>query len=59
MTSVIEAEPQAGRTLEISGTPTFVIDRTMVRGYVPLDEMRQIVDGQREADRFGHSRSAR
>jgi hypothetical protein len=28
-------------------TPTFVIDQTMVRGYVPLDGMRQIVAGQR------------
>ncbi len=27
---------------------SFVIDETMVRGYVPLDGMRQIVDGQRK-----------
>ncbi|MFN3294629.1 MAG: DsbA family protein, partial [Gemmobacter sp.] len=33
--------------LDINGTPTFVIKETMVRGYVPLDGMRQIVEGQR------------
>ncbi|WP_096785601.1 DsbA family protein [Rhodobacter sp. CZR27] len=48
VTAVIEANHQLAQTLEISGTPTFVIDRTMVRGYVPLDGMRQIVDGQRK-----------
>lgn len=44
---VIEANHSLGTTLEISGTPTFVIDQTFVRGYVPLDGMRQIVAGQR------------
>lgn len=34
--------------LQISGTPTYVIDQTMVRGYVPLDGMRQIVADQRK-----------
>lgn len=47
VTSVIEANHALGNTLEISGTPTFVMGGTMVRGYVPLDGMRQIVDGQR------------
>lgn len=45
---IIEANQKLAETLEISGTPTFVIDRTMVRGYVPLDGMRQIVEGQRK-----------
>lgn len=44
---VIEANHGLGNTLEITGTPTFIIDGTMVRGYVPLDGMRQIVAGQR------------
>jgi len=44
---VIEANHKLADTMEISGTPTFVIDQTMVRGYVPLDGMRQIVAGQR------------
>ena len=44
---VIAANHALGTTMEISGTPTFVVDQTMVRGYVPLDGMRQIVEGQR------------
>lgn len=45
--AIIEANHALGQRLQINGTPTFVIDRTMVRGYVPLDGMRQIVEGQR------------
>ncbi|MGP3723701.1 DsbA family protein [Cereibacter sphaeroides] len=48
VTAVIAANHKLAETLEISGTPTFVVDRTMVRGYVPLDGMRQIVEGQRK-----------
>ena len=46
--AVIMANHELATVLEISGTPTFVVDRTMVRGYVPLDGMRQIVAGQRQ-----------
>lgn len=45
--TVIEANHALASTMEIQGTPTFVIDNTMVRGYVPLDGMRQIVAEQR------------
>lgn len=45
--AVIAANHELANKMEISGTPTFVIDQTMVRGYVPLDGMRQIVAGQR------------
>ncbi len=45
--AIITANHELATTMEINGTPTFVIDQTMVRGYVPLDGMRQIVDGQR------------
>lgn len=48
VTAVIEANQALASRLQINGTPTFVIDRTMVRGYVPLDGMRQIVEGQRK-----------
>lgn len=48
VTAVIEANHALATKLDVSGTPTFVIDQTMVRGYVPLDGMRQIVDGQRK-----------
>jgi protein-disulfide isomerase len=46
--AVITANHELATTLEINGTPTFVMEKTMVRGYVPLDGMRQIVDGQRQ-----------
>lgn len=46
--SVIEQNHAIAAKLDISGTPTFVVDETMVRGYVPLDGMRQIVAGERQ-----------
>ncbi|PJF10945.1 DsbA family protein [Pseudorhodobacter sp. MZDSW-24AT] len=46
--AVIDANHALGAMMEINGTPTFVIDETMVRGYVPLQGMQQIVAGQRE-----------
>ncbi len=46
--AIIEANHALATTMDISGTPTFVIDGTMVRGYVPLDGMREIVAGQRK-----------
>lgn len=44
---VIKANHALADIMEISGTPTFVIDGTMVRGYVPLVGMRQIVAAER------------
>ena len=31
------------RSLQVSGTPTFIIGSKVVRGYLPLDEMREVV----------------
>lgn len=45
---IIRANHDLATLMEINGTPTFVIDQTMVRGYVPLEGMRQIVRSQRE-----------
>ena len=45
--AIIDANHELAAKMEINGTPSFVIDQTMVRGYVPLDGMRQIVEGQR------------
>ncbi len=45
--AVIDQNHALASTMDISGTPTFVVDETMVRGYVPLDDMRQIVADQR------------
>lgn len=46
--AVIMANHELATLLEVNGTPTFVVDGTMVRGYVPLDGMRQIVAGERQ-----------
>ena len=48
VTAIITANHALGDALQISGTPTFVVDSTMLRGYVPLDGMRQIVAQQRK-----------
>jgi len=48
VSAVIAANHDLGNQMQISGTPTFVINGTMVRGYVPLDGMREIVRAQRE-----------
>ncbi|MFM7442917.1 MAG: DsbA family protein [Tabrizicola sp.] len=45
--AVISANHDLATLMEINGTPSFVIDQTMLRGYVPLEGMRQIVEGQR------------
>ncbi len=47
VTAVIAANHALGQQLGINGTPTFVIDGTVVRGYVPLEGMRQIVSAER------------
>ncbi|VDC33053.1 DsbA family protein [Pseudogemmobacter humi] len=46
--AMIDETYALAETMQINGTPTFVIDEAMVRGYVPLDGMRQIVLRQRE-----------
>ena len=47
VTRVIAANHALAQALAISGTPTFVMGEQMLRGYVPLDEMRQIVSDER------------
>ena len=49
VTKVIEDNHRLAQTMEVSGTPTFVVGGTMVRGYVPLEAMQQIVAEQRAA----------
>ena len=48
VTNVITQNRQLGQLMQISGTPTFVIEDQMLRGYVPLDAMEQLVAGLRE-----------
>jgi protein-disulfide isomerase len=36
--------PALAETLAVSGTPTFVFDTQMVRGFLPIDQMRSVVE---------------
>lgn len=44
---VINDNRLLGQAMQISGTPTFVVEDQMLRGYVPLNQMEQIVDAIR------------
>lgn len=46
--SVIATNHALADAMEISGTPTFVMKDTMLRGYVPLEGMQQILAGVRQ-----------
>lgn len=50
VTAVIEANYALAQALQLNGTPSYVVDGTMVRGYVPLAGMRDIVAQQRAAN---------
>ena len=41
--AVLAENAALGTALQISGTPTFVVQDQMLRGYVPLEQMQQIV----------------
>ncbi|WP_135505301.1 DsbA family protein [Roseovarius aestuariivivens] len=45
---VIDANHALGRKLGISGTPSFVMEDQMLRGYLPLDEMQRVAAELRE-----------
>jgi protein-disulfide isomerase len=47
VTAVIAANHALADQLQISGTPTFVLGDQLLRGYVPLDAMRQLVAADR------------
>ncbi|MBB3712520.1 protein-disulfide isomerase [Limimaricola variabilis] len=44
---IIAGNHQLAQAMQISGTPSFVMGDEMLRGYVPLAQMREIVAGQR------------
>lgn len=46
--AVIAANRALGDIMRVNGTPTFVVQKTLLRGYVPLDGMRQIVADERK-----------
>ncbi len=43
VTAIIAANHDIAQQLNITGTPTFVIDTSLLRGYLPEEDMRQIV----------------
>lgn len=45
--AVISANEDLGMKMQISGTPTFVVGGQLVRGYVPLQQMQEIVAAER------------
>ncbi len=47
VTKVLDANHALGSEMQINGTPTFIVGGQMLRGYVPLDGMRQIVADER------------
>ncbi|MEL6643415.1 MAG: DsbA family protein [Pseudomonadota bacterium] len=48
VTAVIEENRALAQRLQITGTPTFVIGDRMLRGYLPLAGMRQVVAQERQ-----------
>lgn len=46
--AIIAENHALAQALGISGTPTFVMEDRMLRGYLPLDEMRVVVSEARE-----------
>lgn len=47
VTAIIQANRALGQTLQIQGTPTFIMGQTFVRGFAELDQMRAIVEAER------------
>jgi protein-disulfide isomerase len=47
---IIRANYALAETLEINGTPSYVLGDQLVRGYVPLEGMRAIVEEERGED---------
>lgn len=43
VTSIIAANHAIAQQLNISGTPTFIVDDVLLRGYLPEEDMRRIV----------------
>lgn len=47
VTDVIDSNRALGQALQISGTPSFVMEDQILRGYVPLEGMQEIVSDLR------------
>ena len=46
--AIIENNRSLGQRLQITGTPTFILADQLIRGYVPLQAMQQIVEEARK-----------
>ena len=44
----IEANRALGEKMKISGTPTFIFGETLLRGYLPLNTMREVAEDVRD-----------
>ena len=44
ITASLQATRQLAQQLQINGTPTFVLDKELLRGFLPADQMQLIVD---------------
>lgn len=47
VTGIIASNRELANTLQIQGTPSFIMEDSFVRGYVDLEQMRSIVDSIR------------
>ena len=45
---ILTQNAMLAQRLQITGTPTFILEEEMLRGYVPLEQMLQFVDAVRE-----------
>ncbi|MAT01273.1 MAG: disulfide bond formation protein DsbA, partial [Rhodobacteraceae bacterium] len=43
VTETLKSTRALGQKLKISGTPTFIIEEYIIRGYVNFDQMREII----------------
>lgn len=47
VTAIIAANHAVAAQLNITGTPTFVVDNTLLRGYLPEEDMKKIIEKER------------
>ena len=45
--TVLQQHRALAQTLQISGTPTFVMQDELLRGYLPYDQMKAILEEKR------------
>lgn len=46
---ILNTNQELARALGITGTPTFVLETELLRGYLPLEGMREVIEDAREA----------